>query len=196
MATRPFNCPKCFRPLPDEFLNLPDLQPCPDCQTPIRVEIFPALFRPIQSGRAAEVVLADTEASCFFHAQKRAVVPCGACGRFLCALCDCELNGQHYCPTCLEAGKTKGKIKNLEASRTRYDNIALALTFYPLVVFWFTIVAAPIALFLVIRHWNSPRGLTEPSRTRLVVAGSMAALEIAAWVVFFIIIFTKGFKHG
>ena len=196
MSPRALNCPKCFRLLPGEFLNLPGLQPCPGCQTPISVEIFPAFFRLIETGRPAEVVLTDTEASCFYHAQKRAVVPCGACGRFLCALCDCELNGQHYCPACLETGKTKGKIKNLEAGRTRYDNIALALAVYPLLIFYFTLILAPISLFFVIRHWNSPRGLAEPSRTKLVVAGSIAALEIAAWVVFFLIIFTKGFKHG
>lgn len=196
MATRPPSCPKCLHPLPAGLLNLPELQPCPGCQTPIRVEIFPALFRPIQSGHVGEVILTDTEASCFFHAQKRAVVPCGACGRFLCALCDCELNGQHYCPTCLETGKTKGKIKSLEAGRTRYDNIALALALYPFLIFYFTLICAPIALFFVIRHWNSPRGLTEPSRARLITAGVIALLEIAGWAVFFIMIFTNYRKHG
>jgi len=196
MSLRPINCPKCTRQFPDEFLNLPDFQPCPSCDAPVRVEIFPAFFRPIQTGNAGEVILTDSEASCFFHPQKRAVVPCAACGRFLCALCDCELNGQHYCPGCLETGKTKGKIKSLEASRTRYDNIALALTLYPLIIFYFTLICAPIALFFVIRHWNSPRGMTERSRIRLIIAGVIALLEIAGWAVLFIVIFTHKGRHG
>ncbi|MEY4387498.1 MAG: hypothetical protein RLY20_2781, partial [Verrucomicrobiota bacterium] len=118
MTNKTLNCPSCFAPLPEPALNLPEPQPCPICRTQIRVEVFPALFRPIEAGRTGDVVLTDTEASCFYHAEKRAVIPCAACGRFLCALCDCELHGQHYCPTCLETGKTKGKIKNLEATRT------------------------------------------------------------------------------
>lgn len=191
MAPRTLNCPKCFYLLPEPMLNLPEMQPCPNCQTPVQVEIFPAMFRPIEAGRAGEIILTDAEASCFYHAQKRAVVPCAACGRFLCALCDCELNGQHYCPNCLETGKTKGKIKNLEASRTRYDNIALALTLYPILIFYFTLVCAPIALGMVIWRWNAPRGLTEPSRAKLIAAGVIALLEIAAWAVFFIMIFSR-----
>lgn len=196
MAVRPLNCPKCFHVLSEGFLNLPDLQPCPACKTLVRIEIFPALFRPVQSGSTGEVILAETEASCFFHSQKRAVVPCAACGRFLCALCDCELNGQHYCPSCLETGKTKGKIKGLEARCTRYDNIALALALYPFLIFYFTLICAPISLFFVIRHWNSPRGLTNPSRARLIVAGVLALLEITGWAILFIAIFTRKKTHG
>ena len=36
--------------------------------------------------RAASAL--DGEASCYFHAHKRAAVPCDGCGRFLCSLCD------------------------------------------------------------------------------------------------------------
>jgi hypothetical protein len=169
MAARTLNCPKCQHPLPEPLLNLPELRPCPNCETPIQVEVFPALFRPAQSRRAAEAILSDTEASCFHHAEKRAVVPCAGCGRFLCALCDCELNGQHYCPNCLETGRTKGRIKDLETRRTRYDNLALALSIF----------IAPAALGLVLWHWNTPRGLAEPSRAKLITAGVIALMEMA-----------------
>lgn len=189
MALRTINCPKCLHLLPEQLLNQHELQPCPNCRTPFQIEVFPALFRPAETGRTGEIVLSDTEASCFYHAQKRAVVPCAACGRFLCALCDCELNGQHYCPGCLDAGKTRGKIKSLETGRTRYDNIALAVAVLPVLIPFFTIISAPIALFMVLRHWNSPRGLTQSSRAALMAAGVIALLEIAVWVMFFIMIF-------
>jgi len=195
MALRTLNCPKCFYLLPEELLNQPDLQPCPNCRTPFQIEVFPALFRLAESGRTGELIVADTEASCFYHAQKRAVVPCAACGRFLCALCDCELNGQHYCPSCLDAGKTRGKIKQLETSRVRYDNIALGLVLWPVLtvlLFWATLLTAPIALGLVILKWNAPRGLSSPGRARLIAAGVLAFLEIAAWTVYF----TSVFAHS
>ena len=102
-------CPKCKTPLREDMLNREQLAPCPACAAPLQVQIFPALFRPLQMGRSGESLVLETESSCFFHPQKKAVVHCEGCGRFLCGLCDCELHGQHFCPQCLETGKKKGK---------------------------------------------------------------------------------------
>jgi hypothetical protein len=190
VALRTLNCPKCFSLLPERLLNLPEFESCPNCRTSIQAEVFPSLFRPIEKGPAGEAILTDQEASCFHHPEKRAVVVCTACGRFLCSLCDCELHGLHYCPGCLETGKTKGKIKSLQTGRTRYDSIALALALYPILTVYFTLICAPIALFLVVRHWNTPRGPTNPTRARLITAGVIALLELAAWTIFFIVLAT------
>ena len=120
-------CPKCKTPLREDMLNREQLAPCPACAAPLQVQIFPALFRPLPMGRSGESLVLETESSCFFHPQKKAVVHCEGCGRFLCGLCDCELHGQHFCPQCLETGKKKGKIKSIENERTLYDSIALGL---------------------------------------------------------------------
>src|SRR5688572_25118384 len=94
------SCSKCATPLPLEYLNAPDLQPCTSCGAEVRAEIYPAFFRETAVGSAGEVLVVDSEASCFYHLQKRASVVCGSCGRFLCALCDVELEGKHFCPDC------------------------------------------------------------------------------------------------
>ena len=102
----------------------------------------------------------------------------------MCALCDCELNGEHFCPACLESGKTKGKIKSLENRRTLYDTIALSLAILPivLIVFWFlTIITAPMALFMAIRYWNAPRSIVHRTKIRYVLAMIFATLQIAGW---------------
>jgi hypothetical protein len=151
------------------------------------VEIFPALFRQFTPGRGGDRLLTEEEASCFYHPQKRAAVPCDACGRFLCGLCDCELNGRHLCPVCLEAGGRKGKIKNLQTSRTLYDSIALALAVYPVALvfgIYFTPITAPMALYVAIRHWNSPRGLVRRTRARFVAAIVLAVMELVMVGVF------------
>src|SRR5512138_2820046 len=101
-------CPKCDGLLLNAAFNQARFDPCPACGTSMQIEVFPALFRPIATGRDGELVIADGEATCFYHTTKRAVRPCDGCGRFLCALCDCELHNQHFCPACLEVGKTKG----------------------------------------------------------------------------------------
>ncbi len=183
MPSPPIQCPKCLRRLE----LTPDWITCPACESVLRIEVFPALLRETAPSQTAEVVLVEGESTCFYHSNKKAVLPCEACGRFLCALCDCELNRQHFCPVCLEVGKTKGKIKNLENRRTLYDSIALYLTIIPLItlIFWFfTIVTAPIALFIAIRHWNAPRSIVHRTKVRYVLAIILATIEIAGWVLF------------
>ena len=143
-----------------------DLQPgrivsCPGCGDPLQVEVFPALFRRCLPVKGETII--ESESSCFYHPQKKAVVPCQGCGRFLCALCDCELRGQHFCPACLEVGQ-KGKIKSLENQRTLYDGIALSLAILPLLIFYFTMVTAPMALYVAIRYWNAPRSIVHRTK--------------------------------
>src|SRR5580658_9311534 len=130
-------CPACRAWLMGGPFNQPELAPCPACAVPLQTEVFPALFRKIGPGQAGEAIMIEGESSCFYHPQKKAVVPCDSCGRFLCALCDCQLHGQNLCATCLESGKTKGKIKSLNNERTLYDSIALSLAILPLLIFYF-----------------------------------------------------------
>lgn len=189
-------CPKCQAWLLDGVFNQPELSPCPACGTPLQIEVFPALFRLQSVGRSGEAILIEGESSCFYHPQKKAVIPCQGCGRFLCALCDCELNGQHFCPACLETGKTKGKIRNLENQRTRYDNLALMLVFVPLIpplIFfgiYLTIITAPAALFVAIRYWNAPRSIVHRTRIRNLIALILALVQISGWALLFIILAT------
>jgi hypothetical protein len=184
-------CPKCNAWLLEAIFNRPEMSPCPACGVPLKVQLFPALFRKTAPGQSAETILTEGESSCFYHPQKKALRPCDGCGRFLCALCDCELNGQHFCPGCLEIGKTKGKIKSLENQRTLYDGIALSLAVYPLLIFYFTLVTAPMTLFIALRYWNSPSSLVRRAKPRFVVAILLALLQISGWVIFFVVLATR-----
>ncbi len=175
-------CPKCQTSLYDGVFNLFEPVACPSCDTQLQIEVFPAMFRQAAAGQRAEAVLVEGESSCFFHPEKKAVVPCHGCGRFLCALCDCELKGEHYCPNCLEAGKTKGKIKSIENTRTLYDSIALAMSLAPMLVFYFTIFTAPATLYVAIRYWKKPLSILRRSRFRFVLAIILALLQIGGWV--------------
>jgi len=180
MAASPLQCPACRHTIePQSTWTL-----CPSCRIPFETEIFPAFFREQTHGQAGEVLLVEGESSCFYHPAKKAVLPCEGCGRFMCALCDCELHGQHFCPACLEAGKTQGKIKSVENRRTLYDTIALALAVLPLVtiLFWvFTLITAPMALFISIRYWNAPRSLIHRTKIRFVIAIAASTLQIVGW---------------
>ncbi len=176
-------CSACGTSIPIAAVLERRLVPCPSCRSPVTAEVFPAFLRPLDQGFSGEVLLTADEAGCFYHPQKRAVRPCGGCGRFLCALCDLEVGNEHLCPACLEAGVRAGSMQHLESQRTRYDRIALAVAVIPMFTFYFTLVTAPIAIFLAFYHWRKPGSLVTPSRWRLVVAVILGAAQVIGWVV-------------
>jgi hypothetical protein len=193
MSSPLIQCPACQAWLMEGVFNQPDFAPCPACGLPLQTEVFPALFRKTSAGQSGQAVLVEGESSCFFHPQKKAVLPCDSCGRFLCALCDCPLQGRHFCPTCLEAGSTKGKIKSLENQRTLYDRIALTLAVLPLLFFYATLITAPMTLYIAIRYWKAPGSILRRTRIRFIIAVVFALLQISGWAILFIFLATR---HG
>lgn len=159
--------------------------PCPSCKSLLRADVFPAMFREIPVGKSGELLLEKSEAGCFYHPQKKAIIVCSLCGRFLCNLCDVELNEKHLCPSCLEKGRTKRKIKSLEDQRTCYDKIALLIAIVPMLGFWLTILTAPISLFITIRYWKSPGSIVRKTKIRFIAAFVIASLQIVGWTFFF-----------
>ncbi|MGE5842932.1 MAG: hypothetical protein ACM335_11670, partial [Deltaproteobacteria bacterium] len=77
--------------------------------------------------------------------------------------------------------KKKGRIVNLDRHRLLYDGTALRLALFPMITVWLTIVTAPIAIFLSIRHWNSPMGVVRRTKIRFILAIAVSGLQILAW---------------
>ena len=187
MVVPPLACPRCATPLRPAELNRQGLAPCPGCRIPTQAEVFPAFLRPMQAGAAPETIVAEGEAGCFYHPDKRAAAHCASCGRFLCALCDVKLGGQHFCPGCVESGQRKGTLSELETKRTLYDGTALALAVVPLaaavtmVLAPLTLLTAPAAIGVAFYGWNKPGSLVPRSRIRAVLALLLGALQILGW---------------
>ena len=177
-------CTGCGAALPAEAVGAGPPVPCSGCGARIGVDVFPALFSPLREGRGADPIAADTEAGCFDHPGKKAVVPCDACGRFLCSLCDLEFQERHYCGRCLEAGAARGRFEALITERIRYDRLALSLAVLPpltIVFFYLTVFTAPAALYVAIRRVRSPGSLVHRSRWLMLLAALLATAQIAAW---------------
>ena len=102
-------CPVCTRAVPPDNWNLTYETYCPTCRAPLNVQVFPALLRG-GAGTLPELAVEGSEATCFYHARKKAVVPCDQCGRYLCSLCQVELSGQNWCPSCIELRRNQGKL--------------------------------------------------------------------------------------
>jgi hypothetical protein len=181
MSSNVIRCTRCDIPLPSAFINTSDFSNCPRCKVPVRADVYPALFKQPDTASTGETISIDNEASCFYHPQKKAVHPCALCGRFLCALCDIDFNDQHICSSCIESGKKKRKIRNLENNRVLYDSIALYIAVIPMIFIWPTILTAPASIFYSIRHWKSPSGIIPRSKSRFVIALLVAGLQVGGW---------------
>lgn len=168
------DCPACQHPVPEESWNLP--AECGFCGAQLEVVAFPAMFAP-PAVASPEAIAESSEAACFYHPENRAVVPCDGCGKFLCAVCDLDLDGRHLCHECLDRG-IKGNAASIEDRRVLWDSMALGLTTWPLFGVYLPIFTAPIALFLAFRHWRAPASIVPRTRIRWVIAVVLAIAEI------------------
>ena len=190
MAEATFSCPSCKVQIAIEPGTPEIASTCPQCLSFIQAYFFPAFFRPVQVGAAPAALADQTETSCFYHPQKQALRVCDGCGRLICALCSIELGAEHLCPNCISSGKKKGRITTLEDNRTRYDSIALSLAVFGLLFYVLAIFLAPAAIYMSIKHWNSPGSLLGTSRIRFVFAILIAGATLLLWIgVFGVLIF-------
>jgi hypothetical protein len=194
-------CTGCGFPLSNDVLEAGsvarEFRPCGFCGAETLALVFPAMFAPPSIPSAAEMAAGAGDATCFYHASKRASAPCSQCGRFLCALCTVELSGTVWCPECIEAGRTRKRVVNLESQRTLYDSIALGLATWPILFFFYpSLATAPAALFFSIFYWRRPTSIVRRHpKFRLVLAMILSLIQIAIWItlaIFMLYQFRKG----
>lgn len=177
----PLACPKCRADLKDDLAPPGAPRNCPACARPLEGLIFPAYYRPIATGKAAETLIAMEDAGCFYHPQSRAQVHCDLCGRFLCALCDVELVGQHLCPACVNARHKKKQSSQFDSDRMLYGGVACLVAIVPIFVWPFTIITGPLAVFLAIWGWRKPRSVTGSGQASLIIALLIGLIECGLW---------------
>ena len=146
------------------------------------MEVFPALYRQAEVGKRGDAVTAEGEASCYFHPHKKAVAICSSCGCFICSLCETELAGACLCPSCIDKGRQSETVENLISQRTLHDSLALSVAILPLLFFPLTVVSAPLAMYLVIRHWKKPGSILPRSKIRFVCAFLIALAQVCGWI--------------
>lgn len=184
IAAATIPCPECQTPWTVPLSDETSLMVCPGCAREGAAAVFPAFMRPAVTASLPEKLVIEGEASCFYHADKRAAVPCSSCGRFLCALCDIVVGERHLCPACIESGRTKGKFLEFETNRTLWDSAALTLAVLPTILcFYVSVFTAPAAIIVAIMGWKKPSSIIPRGRWRLWIAIVLSVLQIAAWVI-------------
>jgi hypothetical protein len=163
MPAQAICCGECSLPIPAESWNRAGTR-CRGCGQNIEVAVFPAV-ESTRVGSLPESIEGETEASCFYHPTSRAAVHCDECGRFLCHLCEIQIDGRHICPRCFETGVSY--------------SIALSLATIPALLIWPVLVGAPAAFYVVIRRWRAPGSIVPRTRVRFILAALFALAELA-----------------
>src|SRR5690606_1734344 len=101
-------CPKCKAPNPVRGTGFV-MMDCIKCTKPFEAQVWPRLVSGADAGAVPDAVLSDEHSACFNHPEKQATAVCDGCGRFICTLCDIEVEGKHLCSGCFESGRTKGE---------------------------------------------------------------------------------------
>jgi hypothetical protein len=72
-----------------------------------------------------------------------------------------------------------------------YDSLALTLALVPLLLWPFTLITAPAALFIAIRYWRAPGSVVQRTKVRLILAMFVALAQIVGWGIGFWAIFNS-----
>jgi hypothetical protein len=179
------SCAKCEIPLPFDAQGTSEY--CPNCRRSCVGHRFPAALTTTgEIPKHAESVIVLGEASCFYHDNKRAVVACDGCGRYLCNHCQADWLGRTLCLGCIHTQREVKGAGEFQSRVTLYDNVALSLLILPFLTlvygFFLVMFTAPVALFLVVKHRNASRGIVPRGRWRLVLAGALSLFVMLAWV--------------
>ncbi|MBU1195555.1 MAG: hypothetical protein KKE62_18345 [Proteobacteria bacterium] len=188
-------CEKCHTPVDINHINSNTFEPCTKCQVSLRTDIFPAAVRTEAADTRPQMRVVSDDAGCFYHPGKKAVVPCAACGRFLCALCDIDMNGRHICFACMESGQEKQTAQTLETHRFLHDGLAIRLSLFPPLsgfFSFFSCVTAPFSVYYALRHWKSPGSITPRGRKwRFVLTLLFSSAQIAGWTAIILTAFNR-----
>lgn len=147
---------------------------------------FPAYHNNDQS-LYAESITEEGESTCYNHPEKAAVDACDSCGMFACSLCLIDNDEGQICLNCFDRGQKEKNSdeKNSHSRKSVYDTIALTLAVLP------TFVTAPMAIFMVIRHWKDhPCSEVPRTRIRYILAFIFASIQILLWALVFLEIFS------
>ena len=93
-------CPRCHGIIANDAVETGDIL-CPHCNRPFSLVTFTPPARSLYVVRAGEEG-PESAGSCANHPRNAAIGNCDRCGIVMCALCEMQLEGSHYCPLCFE----------------------------------------------------------------------------------------------
>ncbi|MEM1441188.1 MAG: hypothetical protein AAGF67_02530 [Verrucomicrobiota bacterium] len=171
-------CPTCRNLLTvnREVESLEDK--CPVCQSKVEIEVFPRLFRePII--RVETKIADESEAACTFFPELKAEKVCDGCGSLLSEKATIVWGEDEVCMPCLYRFREEEKSLRFLPHAILNDNRALALV---TILAPLSLVTAPLALILLLRHRKEKDTIFPRSRWRWWTAMVLSVFWILIWI--------------
>lgn len=164
------------------MLNQAGWSRCPRCRARTEAHVFPAFL----GGDAHRLRAGNGDVACAFHPGKAAEASCRRCELPLCSLCAVEVDGQSFCPACVNLRGRGGEMGPLESEAVRYDALALMLGGWPLILIFTLWICWPVyfltaaaTLYVVVKYWRAvERAFIPRPRAHLVLAAILAGLQL------------------
>jgi ribosomal protein L37AE/L43A len=123
-------CPRCGRTLESAPSGA---TVCEHCGRPFEGTVFAAPQRRLQ---VVELHAAGPEGagSCANHPGNAAVANCVRCGVYICSLCEIDVAGSRYCPSCFDRLSTDGAIGTTQTKIRHFTGLATATALVGLLV--------------------------------------------------------------
>lgn len=165
---------------------------CAHCGGDFEARIFQPPRRVVHVAAAETGVAAATP--CANHPRNAAVANCERCGIFICSLCEIEIGGSRYCPSCFDRLSQEGTLPTATLRFRDYASLALATGLGGLVMSMLLgIPLGILAIYYAVRGFKDPN--SRESRVRLVFAIVLALGDLALGSFFlFAFVFARG-KH-
>ena len=186
------SCPSCKAKIGRTRYSDANFHECPSCDKSFELHLLPGddikQWRKELPKHAPEVANDESQARCHNHETNKANDVCESCGILLCTLCSVPLADTHWCIDCIVKGKDDPTNPHFIRKHELKDNVALAVAFAPMVIFFFwftTLITAPITLVLIWKNWNKPLSLLKRTKVRFVIAAIVALLQLIGWAAIF-----------
>lgn len=183
------NCPRCSSALTTNIFTEHSDSSCPHCGLVITGRLFPRFFSTYMAEKSPVEASSDYESSCFFHQKKLAVSHCSECGRFLCSLCELNIEGRILCPICLEKLDQEKRLKTFTNQVTFWDSITVSMAIMPMLIWPLTIITAPLTFVYIWRHFKDNNNYVIPrKRWRFYLAGLFAGMQLTGWTILLVLL--------
>ena len=185
-------CPRCNAPLALESITVGE-DICPRCQGFFTATVFHAPQRVTRVLQLAQTG-PESAGSCANHPRNAAVTNCGRCGLFICSLCELDLHGEKYCPSCFDRLTQNGGIETAQTRFRDWRTLSFAVALVGL-IFSEIMIGIPLgvlAIYYAIRGFRDPQW-SKDKMFMLVLAIIMALVAIGLGLVVFAAFLTKGF---
>jgi len=187
-------CPRCNTPLPLESITLGE-DICPHCQGFFTASVFHPpqhVTRVLQLAQTGPE--GQTAASCANHPRNAAVTNCERCGLFICSLCELDLYGEKYCPSCFDRLTQNGGTDHAQTRFRDWRTLSFATAVIALILSGL-VIGVPLgvlSIYYAIRcirdsQWSNDKLFL------IIISVLMALVSIAIGVVVLSAMLSKGF---